>query len=401
MGQFSKPVIKCGGSTAFTKREIDLTKKSKPLRFDLSGQPGTVIRFEIHYEAGSRGVREYQGKRTADIVGHFTAPELIISGDKKSDFVEYIPSKKAVPGIIKVRVSFKPEKKPRQSLRSFNIVIKGYSFSVKVDGSRLSAYGTTHLNLPYRSGNTENYCEQLKKFSFSGPERCSIRLYMTWNGTSCGHHHNSQSMNEKATGFFTNFKHDGNVWKSDFTLPPGGKEVDCQYTTYGVSGITGVQAILLNAQGVRVDMMRFSLDVRYARGGGFHQLEESSDYGLIGDNTHHPENHYGTQELINAVTALARAFKGRFGESAVGLKQLWINDMSLRYGGRFDCWSDRRREFQWPHQLHMFGEHVDIHSKSHTEEQKQWILNNAIDSHLDIELEHKGETNEHFHAIVT
>lgn len=64
----------------------------------------------------------------------------------------------------------------------------------------------------------------------------------------------------------------------------------------------------------------------------------------------HPQNHWGKPQLNAKILQLAAAFK------AERSKNLKVNDMSLRYGGRFDVcdnWTD-------PHETHMDGRHVDI-----------------------------------------
>ena len=289
MGQFSKPVIMCGGSTAFTQREIDLTKKSKPLRFDLSGQPGTVISFEMSYDAGSSGVKDYQGRRTVDVVGPFTAPELIITGDKKKDFVEYIPSGKAVPGIITVRVSFKPEKKPRQSLRSFNIVVRGTSFAVKSKGRFLNSITSLDVHLPYQSGSTEKYSHQLERISFSGAPGCKVRLSMTYNGSMHGHNHDKGSYDKFATGFITSFTQRDKYWISNFTFSETNKTVDCYYNTLGICGHVSVRAEMIDSGNNVLAAESFGIEITYRK---LKPLTESENIKLVGDTPEHPNNHF-------------------------------------------------------------------------------------------------------------
>ena len=433
MGQFSKPVIKCGGSTAFTQREVDLTKKNKPLRFDLSGQPGTLIRFEMRYEAGSRGVREYQGKRTADIVGHFTAPELIISGDKKSDFVEYIPSKKAVPGIIKVRVSFKPEKKPRQSLRSFNIVLSGQTFVIKTKGMDVNNKNVS-LRIPHQGGSTVDYEKELESFTFTGSSGCKVRLYMTYDGFAYGHKHDKKTSDKYATGYFTNFTQKEKYWISNFTLPEANRPAFSKYVTLGVCGLLDVTAEMVDSKNMVVAKASFQIDNQYG-GKLLRQLQESDNIALVGKTTEHPVNHYGTDQLISSIETLAKAYceaydRGEFDrveevhipandpENELRQKgkdvkvvydyidgrpvvkeyvirqifkpenrKLLVNDMSLKFGGRFACDHDiidhkrgsLKNPFRFPHKRHMFGEDADISMSGDkmNELQEKWFIRNV------------------------
>ena len=64
---------------------------------------------------------------------------------------------------------------------------------------------------------------------------------------------------------------------------------------------------------------------------------------LDGETTIHPDNHYGTQKLIDAIKAIAKAYgeacdNGEFnvnGETPEGdYKKLRVNNMSLKWGGR-------------------------------------------------------------------
>lgn len=86
--------------------------------------------------------------------------------------------------------------------------------------------------------------------------------------------------------------------------------------------------------------------------------EASNYYKKVGGTPYHhgppnweeDHNHYGTSDLIDAIYAIALNYVDRGGEI------IWINDMSLPWGGLFDINGD----WEPPHDSHRIGENVDL-----------------------------------------
>jgi len=128
-------------------------------------------------------------------------------------------------------------------------------------------------------------------------------------------------------------------------------------------------------------------------------LEEGINYELVGapdnyDDTNDPcrpnpptslhyDNHYGTQNLINAIVNIADDY-ARLNEGI----RLRINDMSLVYGGLFDT----NNNWRIPHRSHREGHHVDIGFNGINQDdecemqlnriQLEWIIDNYSNARL-------------------
>lgn len=86
------------------------------------------------------------------------------------------------------------------------------------------------------------------------------------------------------------------------------------------------------------------------------ELAPASDYVLIGQRGEHPSNHWGTAATIQAIERLCRDYRAATGD------RLYINDMSLSWGGIFDIgggWTP-------PHHEHRDGNQVDVAATAHT-----------------------------------
>lgn len=82
-------------------------------------------------------------------------------------------------------------------------------------------------------------------------------------------------------------------------------------------------------------------------------LDSSMQVRWIGRTSRHPSNHWGTPTMVSMLTNVAGALYSRYNRS------LPVNDMSLRWGGRFDIdttqlWSRRK------HVEHAVGRSADI-----------------------------------------
>lgn len=80
------------------------------------------------------------------------------------------------------------------------------------------------------------------------------------------------------------------------------------------------------------------------------QLRSSSNYHLIGSNSKHPSNHWGTQGTINSITSIAAEYRAKTGD------RLYLNDMSLTWGGIFDISGN----YAPSHNEHRNGRKIDI-----------------------------------------
>jgi hypothetical protein len=116
-------------------------------------------------------------------------------------------------------------------------------------------------------------------------------------------------------------------------------------------------------------------------------LRSSSSIVLVGGTPTHPDNHYGSPALVSKISALADQFKAQYSSP------IYVNDMSLQWGGLFDY----RAQWGTPHQTHREGRHVDIRSVNMTKEEKDFFKSSAVALGFRIMLENEGLINEHWH----
>lgn len=98
--------------------------------------------------------------------------------------------------------------------------------------------------------------------------------------------------------------------------------------------------------------------------GGLVRLGAGTSYTLFGELAQHPDSHYATTTMRNALVALADSFHTRFG------LQLFINDESLALGGRFDVlgnWVDTH------HCDHRYGQGADLRTRDLTTAQQNYV----------------------------
>lgn len=107
----------------------------------------------------------------------------------------------------------------------------------------------------------------------------------------------------------------------------------------------------------------------------------SVDATLVGIRTAHPLSHWGTLNLINALTALAKNY---YAETGILLP---VNDMSLPFGGLFDIGGDYGPFWDTPHIGHRLGNEVDVDLSSRPGdtiferilgEQGWWLTNKSL-----------------------
>lgn len=110
-----------------------------------------------------------------------------------------------------------------------------------------------------------------------------------------------------------------------------------KFDFYGAcQGITQIDYINVEVQGLR--------DMPY----GANYLLDNSQDGM----GYHPDVHYGSQKLIDTLTAVANEYREIYPNS----ERLGIRDMSLPWGGLFDL------NYDWkePHYGHTIGADADI-----------------------------------------
>ncbi len=98
--------------------------------------------------------------------------------------------------------------------------------------------------------------------------------------------------------------------------------------------------------------------------GGLMELLPGANYGLIGATSPHPANHFGAQQLVTDLQALAQQFFQQYAQ------RLEFNDMSLIAGGIFDL----NRNYQGPHFEHRVGTNCDLRTITLNAAQRDFIL---------------------------
>ena len=87
----------------------------------------------------------------------------------------------------------------------------------------------------------------------------------------------------------------------------------------------------------------------------YSELGAGTGYTLIGSLPEHPSNHFGTDGMITAVTALGVTY-----HAADSTTNLGYNDMSLPWGGAFD----NDQNWHAPHCGHRIGSAIDIRTRT-------------------------------------
>ncbi|MFZ2422844.1 MAG: hypothetical protein WA029_17055 [Anaerolineae bacterium] len=117
-------------------------------------------------------------------------------------------------------------------------------------------------------------------------------------------------------------------------------------------GLETVRVSSLDQPGFSVD---FSLLIKHRDAElDFQVLPGHSAITPIGATVQHADNHYGTEEMIDALVALAVNYRDETGQP------LRVNDMSLPWGGLFDIGATPAALWRTPHGGHRWGDQVDI-----------------------------------------
>ncbi|MCE5273237.1 hypothetical protein LLH00_18315 [bacterium] len=440
MGSLKKPEIQQSSGMSLDSCRVDLTNRctSDSLVLRLRGENGTKIVPRCTFYPKVDTTVSRQGFKADSSIASLSRDSLLLGDSTAWQNLKINPGGQIASGVLEVLFDISGPAGTEQ--RKHRIDIKATEAEVfrgETPASKIN------VELRYKSDATQFY-EQVAPnlVKFRGPAGCKVYLNLSFNGQSCGHNHHLDKPNVKATGSFSMFKSNG---ESVFTLDGGRGGVSVDYTSYGVCGDVTVTARFVHPKYGQLAEKSFTIFVRYK--GKLEPLPPSDNYVLAGGKPlvkEHPDNHYGTPQLIESITALAeeyvRAYKAGtfdilkprsatfskpdpqkqrellnvpfkpkslkeedlFERVKPAQKILEINDMSLVCGGRFDCGcnsEENPKPFENPHNTHMFGEQVDINYTRQSQEQRDWFARNAVRffSHVDIHpIEGKG--TKHWHC---
>ena len=182
----------------------------------------------------------------------------------------------------------------------------------------------------------------------------SVNITVTGDYGSGDHQHQAIT---RPTGTITHV--------SQVTGEDGKYEIGFSHTIAGIYNITatgcktvdGTQYCGTDTKTIHVKVPDLkSLPIPYAITDG---------YTLIGTRYSHPNNHFGSPDVIKKLVALGDDWRFVNGETGA----LKYNDISLNWGGLFDCYSPdipggncsiASNEWQVPHRTHRTGKNIDI-----------------------------------------
>jgi hypothetical protein len=169
-------------------------------------------------------------------------------------------------------------------------------------------------------------------------------------GQLCNMRTNDVSIGKITTQTFT----DGTILLSDKTSEIGGEFEFTATATIGSKKLEAKDTLTVRVPGLVALGTSQNYEVVGAPGNYSGTNDPCRPYPPA---SQHNNNHYGTQSLITAVQNIANSY------SSVhpGIR-LRINDMSLEYGGLFDCGSKTVQPNTWqaPHNSHRIGKNADI-----------------------------------------
>jgi hypothetical protein len=360
------------------------------------------------------------GSLSASKPGRITGESLPTRDSKgKKIKISYEPDDaKTMPGLYRLEVIFKHNGRngPKECTKTTEYrVVDSTPIAVTMNNVPIMKEQSLYVPLQHSLSTKGGIYETIfpSKFSITGPRNSRVEIKMNWNGYSHGHKHHLASYNKLATGQFSGFTQRNDHWIPGVDLVNEKGLVDYRnitFTTKGMSGKITVRVLFKDAKGEIIDQIPFYLSVRYK---GLKKLEAGAEDNikLVGDKTIHPDNHYGTQKLIDAIKAIAKAYgeahdRGEFNDKngkKPPYKKLYVNDMSLKWGGRYDCahkdnGTVATQPFKGPHEEHMFGEEVDIQTKEMNSKQEAWFDKNKEKS--DYGFSRGYDEGNHFHCSV-
>jgi penicillin-insensitive murein endopeptidase len=210
--------------------------------------------------------------------------------------------------------------------------------------------------LPYKVGKLDRFVPKTStqhvkpnktaSWYISGPEGTRWNCKLTFLKNTGGHQHSGNTSDPKVVGKISpssgvlGKNHTKVIYKAtnfcgriQLTTKFGGKNVDVDYN-----------------------------DVRFE---GLSRLKSHKNLMPYTNDKTHPDGHYGIKKLLAAMQKLGNAFGRKFKK-----KKLWVNDMSLPWGGVFDSRPTSHKGHKW-------GGEVDISYLKQTKEEKEWFKKNA------------------------
>jgi hypothetical protein len=129
----------------------------------------------------------------------------------------------------------------------------------------------------------------------------------------------------------------------------GGKVKLRASTDYSGSEMLGVDSLTIKVP----DLVPLPVSNDYVKFGGTgrHPGPDDNCFNGAANFTYEPdENHWALQSTIDTLLAVNATWKAK------GMDKLWINDMSLRFGGHFDVFG----YWDGAHRFHRVGRDVDV-----------------------------------------
>jgi hypothetical protein len=154
---------------------------------------------------------------------------------------------------------------------------------------------------------------------------------------------------------------------------------------YLCSGIGGIDSLYVKGKTDKDT----STTIILLKMGDFEELTAGEHYLLVGSTDDHIKNHFGRDGTITRLKEIADSVYAKF---AVRIQ---YNDMSLIYGGPFDCRSDHH--WNTPHQNHREGTNVDVRPTIKLEWLQKIFARNNWGKILE---EDKGGSNHHYHFTI-
>ncbi len=189
-------------------------------------------------------------------------------------------------------------------------------------------------------------------------------------GAAYGGHIHSVGRNQGQVGTFTvqqgvtASSTPGNNPALEFKLPWSNLAVNA---TYQATDFCSRFKVTINVEGF--GSRSFFVDVKFGK-----TMENLSaiDHPYIETYTNddtHPDSHWGRPPLVKAIRSAADAFgrqyeAGNFGETTEEQNRLWVNDLSLPWGGLIET-----------HDNHRWGQNVDISYLKMNKAQRTWQEN--------------------------
>lgn len=200
---------------------------------------------------------------------------------------------------------------------------------------------------------------------------CLVSLFVDSRAGTGGHVHSS----DRPTGSFT---------RLFGTVDPHTGLLETVFTAPEASGI-------ITIYGEAFHPLTFVRSAEFTIGVGLEgliELPDSDQYRKIGQTGVHPDNHFGTSTLVTRMQELAAAYREAYPDAT----PLEYNDMSLEFGGVFDLKSN------WtpPHRGHRTGVHVDLRTRTLTEEQLKVVRKLAKNAGMAV-YDETGTAAPHFH----